>query len=156
MARSWWRLRTKIGPFAAMLYHALWGTWFIAEVTGEKPSNHWRNCSNTHWLIVIAVNYSNSPQDKVPSTYDNWKSYRRHMWMVCNNGDGLGHVRHYSGFWKSAPIPIWLIQLMEGFCNCKHKLFLYILFLPFSHMCVSVWPILIYPIFSPYTIFELL
>ena len=36
-----------------------------------------------------------------------------------------------------------LVQLMEGFCNYKHKLFLYILFLSFSHMCASVSPILI-------------
>ena len=29
MARSWWRLRTKIEPFTAMLYHALRGTCLI-------------------------------------------------------------------------------------------------------------------------------
>ena len=31
MARSWWRLRTKIGPFTATLYHALRGTSLIGK-----------------------------------------------------------------------------------------------------------------------------
>ena len=50
MARSWWRLRTKIDPFAAMLYHALRGTSLIANVlspeNGVAAHKFWDSCAH--------------------------------------------------------------------------------------------------------------